>query len=438
MPHTHSSTLLLYPNSQLEQPAAHVNLDDPTLRSDYQCLQTAFTEHPGQAISAPQIGIPKRIIAYDFSEKENNDCFTCNILINPILVDHSKDVIQMSEACKSFPGIRISITRHARITLQGQSPSGNKVTEEFFGPQAALMQHHLDHLEGKLLIDHVSPTHRTRYSWYLNNIQALTHRLSPTLNTPDNSVIYNENNAIILRTGDVISLYFAEPGDEPDTLKFSGVMSTINLRYPLVLSNIYSQALMLALIFCPHAQSLYMLGFGGGIVPMSFYHYLPEITINGSEIDETVGMLAESYFGVKKDERINFEVIDGELHLKQLEDETFDIILLDTFSGAGHHPDNLATYEFYELCKSRLSQQGVIGTNLVNSDPKFATKMQTFHEAFKYVYSYEHEQGNYVCFGSNHADLAELDIIQKAQALHANYDFMFPFIDRARQVKKVV
>ena len=111
----------------------------------------------------------------------------------------------------------------------------------------------------------------------------------------------------------------------------------------------------------------------------------------------------------------------------------YDIILIDCYTGTGQHPYNLSTIEFYEVCKSHLTDNGMVSTNLIESDPLYTQKVNTFAKSFEYVYDFHHE-GAHVFLGTN-SFVKISDVILKAQEINAKHRFHFPFMERASSLQ---
>lgn len=232
-------------------------------------------------------------------------------------------------------------------------------------------------------------------------------------------------NLIVVKEGNNIALHFIDTKTLMIKSKISDPMSTIDISNPLNLQGKYGQAMMLSLVFKPHPKNLYMLGFGGGRVPMVFHHYFPDLIIESSELSESVLELAEICFGINPDERMRVALQDGREHLETFPENHFDIILLDSFSGIGEHPTNVSTLEFYQLCKSRLVNDGVIVTNLVDNNPFYHHKVATFFSAFKFGYEYNNEET--IFFASDVDDFGSEEFKQKTAEIAAHYEFEFPY-----------
>jgi spermidine synthase len=246
---------------------------------------------------------------------------------------------------------------------------------------------------------------------------------------------------LLVKHGSQIRLFFADtsPMAHGGNVKLSGVMSRIDLDDPLNLLGLYTQAMVLALAWVPHPRRVYMLGFGGGRVPMVLRHYLPDVIIDGSELDREILDIARDHFGVTFDDRMNVVAGDGRAHLAAMPADApkYDVLLIDCFTGGGHHPVDLATPAFYALCKSRLSPGGVVATNLVGSDPQCKAKIDWFTSSFRHVADWQ-SGGAHVLFGTDGEALMRADIIRRAESLKREHGFHFPLVKRAREIRVVV
>ena len=108
----------------------------------------------GIGLAAPQVGVSKRLLVTDISpvEKKNEP----RVFVNPEIVESSGEV-SLEEGCLSIPGVREEIIRPETIVLAYQDLSGQKITETFDGWMSRVLQHEIDHLNGILFTDYLSP-----------------------------------------------------------------------------------------------------------------------------------------------------------------------------------------------------------------------------------------------------------------------------------------
>ncbi len=106
----------------------------------------------GIGISAPQVGINKRLIVLDCTEEKNNTVY----MINPVITWQSREISQRSEGCLSYPGLIMPVSRPKRVKVEGLDLEGKKVSFEASGLYARCICHEVDHLDGIPYIQRVS------------------------------------------------------------------------------------------------------------------------------------------------------------------------------------------------------------------------------------------------------------------------------------------
>ena len=275
-------------------------------------------------------------------------------------------------------------------------------------------------------------------NWMRENKRNINQRLAWIRHKEDGLLIHNRDDneeIIIAKNEDFLYLHFVEKNKETGEDEISDVMSFIDVNNPLMLQSHYAQAMLLSLAFVPKPKHLYMLGFGGGRLPLVFHHHIADLFIESSELSEGVLSIIEICFGIHLDSRLKVDVINGRKHLHSFEDKHFDIILLDSFSGAGRHPNELSSLEFYELCNTKMSDDAVVATNLVDNNPLFKNKVATFCASFKYSYCFTFEV-NHVLLGSNTLDLTQSELIHRAKHVDQLYSFGFKLEDIAKNTSK--
>ncbi len=107
---------------------------------------------PGIGLAAPQIGVQKRLFVYDHDDAPG-------VLINPVITE-SDDSWTFNEGCLSIPGVYFEIVRPKRVLIQGVDLDGNDVSYEVDELPARLFQHELDHLDGTLMVEHLTDEQR--------------------------------------------------------------------------------------------------------------------------------------------------------------------------------------------------------------------------------------------------------------------------------------
>jgi peptide deformylase len=147
--------ILHYPNPKLRRTAksvVEVNQEIQRLISDM--FETMYEDN-GIGLAATQIGIDLRIFVVDINEKNKNPI----AFINPVITEQNGEQ-KYPEGCLSVPGIFAEVKRAKNITIEALDQNGKKFTLQADGLLSVDIQHELDHLDGKLFIDHLSPLKR--------------------------------------------------------------------------------------------------------------------------------------------------------------------------------------------------------------------------------------------------------------------------------------
>ena len=146
--------ILTEPNSILRQKSLPVDLVDENIQSLMDDMLETMYGAPGIGLAAIQIGIPKRVIVLDIDQKEGkkNPIF----LVNPEIIQKSKNLSTYEEGCLSVPGQFAEIDRPDKCNIKYLDYYGVKKEINAEGMLATCIQHEMDHLEGILFIDYLS------------------------------------------------------------------------------------------------------------------------------------------------------------------------------------------------------------------------------------------------------------------------------------------
>jgi len=149
--------ILEYPHPGLREKALSITkIDNRITQLAEDMLQTMY-EAPGIGLAATQVNEAVQLIVIDISEAKDQPM----VLINPKIT--RLDGIQTyEEGCLSFPGIYAKVDRAHDLTLEYQDLTGEKLTLEAEDLLAICIQHELDHLDGKVFVDYLSPLKRNR------------------------------------------------------------------------------------------------------------------------------------------------------------------------------------------------------------------------------------------------------------------------------------
>lgn len=152
-------TILIHPDPRLKKASTLVDdlNDDLRVLAD-DMLQTMY-EAPGIGLAAPQIGLNARLIVLDCVKPDEGNPRPL-VMFNPKVVASSDEKNTYEEGCLSLPEQYADVTRPADVTVQWMDRDGNPQEETFDGLWATCVQHEIDHLDGKLFIDYLTPLKR--------------------------------------------------------------------------------------------------------------------------------------------------------------------------------------------------------------------------------------------------------------------------------------
>lgn len=151
--------ILLLGDEVLRRKADSVVEFDTDLQTLVDDLFDTMYDAEGAGLAAPQVGVSLRVFVFDVREimKDANAQLA---LVNPEIVTASDENVRDVEGCLSIPGIEETVQRPASITARGMTPDGEEVEISGDGLLSRVIQHELDHLNGVLFIDRLSPLKR--------------------------------------------------------------------------------------------------------------------------------------------------------------------------------------------------------------------------------------------------------------------------------------
>lgn len=149
--------ILHFPDPALKKVSTPVETVDDEIRVLVDDMLETMYEAPGIGLAAPQVGVLSRVIVVDITEDKSEPM----VLINPELVE-TRGVEQMEEGCLSVPGIYEPVERADWIRVRALDREGVEFDMETDGLKAVCIQHEIDHLDGKLFVDYLSPLKRNR------------------------------------------------------------------------------------------------------------------------------------------------------------------------------------------------------------------------------------------------------------------------------------
>jgi peptide deformylase len=151
--------ILIHPDPRLKKVATPVpDLSDELRQLADDMLETMY-DAPGIGLAAPQVGVGSRLIVLDCVKEEGAPPRPL-AMFNPEVVASSDETSVYEEGCLSIPETYADVTRPAEVTVRWMDRDGNPAEETFDGLWAVCVQHEIDHLNGKLFIDYLSPLKR--------------------------------------------------------------------------------------------------------------------------------------------------------------------------------------------------------------------------------------------------------------------------------------
>jgi peptide deformylase len=149
--------ILHYPDPRLRNQAISVEKVDNDIRELVKNMFETMYQAPGIGLASIQVNVPKRVIVVDVSEDHDQPiCF-----INPQIIEADGEET-MDEGCLSVPGFYETVQRAEKIRVRALNEHGETFEMDADGLLAVCIQHEIDHLDGKLFVDYISPLKRNR------------------------------------------------------------------------------------------------------------------------------------------------------------------------------------------------------------------------------------------------------------------------------------
>ncbi len=166
--------------------------------------------------------------------------------------------------------------------------------------------------------------------------------------------------------------------------------SAVDLADPLTMQVPYTKTLYSALFFQPKPQKVLMVGLGGAGFHRLFTVAFPETTLQTVELDPKVVELTKERLYFTPTVKTPVATQDGRIYIKRTA-EKWDWIILDAYRG-GYVPPHLKTKEFYQECAAKLTDNGVLLTNLHATTALFYTDLKTLSEVFPQIVLFRNAQ----------------------------------------------
>ena len=152
-------SIILHPDPRLKklcEPVARITPEIETLAADM--LATMY-DAPGVGLAAPQVGVLSRLYVMDCNKDPEAEPQPV-VMLNPEITWRSEALNIYEEGCLSIPDHYADVTRPAEVKVRWLGLDGQTHEREFDGLWATCAQHEIDHLDGKLFIDHIGPIKR--------------------------------------------------------------------------------------------------------------------------------------------------------------------------------------------------------------------------------------------------------------------------------------
>jgi peptide deformylase len=153
--------IVLLGDPVLRTRAEDVAVFDDELRALVRDMYETMYHADGIGLAAPQIGLSQRVLVVDLRERAEDGEEQRVALINPSITWASSETEKQAEGCLSMPGLEEVVRRFVSVTVSAKDPDGRDVTIEADDLYARALQHEIDHLDGVLFLDRVSPLKRS-------------------------------------------------------------------------------------------------------------------------------------------------------------------------------------------------------------------------------------------------------------------------------------
>jgi len=157
-----------YPDPVLKKVAEPVTEFDDKLRQLASDMAETMYAAPGVGLAAPQVGVSRRLVVIDCSPRDEDAQLL--VMVNPLIVDREGESCE-EEGCLSVPEYYAKVDRSAKVKVSFQDLDGGKHLIEAQGLTSICCQHEIDHLDGILFVDHLSPLKRSMFRKKWKKIQ---------------------------------------------------------------------------------------------------------------------------------------------------------------------------------------------------------------------------------------------------------------------------
>jgi peptide deformylase len=150
--------ILQYPDTRLFKKARRVAKVDDRIRQLVRDMAETMYAAPGVGLAATQVDVHERVVVIDVSETSN----TLLALINPEIIWQSDERKTYEEGCLSVPGVYDDVVRPAQVRVRALNEAGETIEFDADGLLAVCVQHEIDHLDGRVFVQYLSPLKQSR------------------------------------------------------------------------------------------------------------------------------------------------------------------------------------------------------------------------------------------------------------------------------------
>ncbi len=159
--------ILEFPDPRLRTRARAVTVVDDALRALIDDMLETMYDASGIGLAATQVNSHRRLLVMDTSPERDQP----RVYINPEIDVLDPELGEYDEGCLSVPGFYETVHRPCRVRVSALDRNGERFSEELEALAAVCLQHEIDHLDGKLFVDYLSPLKRTRIRKKLEKAQ---------------------------------------------------------------------------------------------------------------------------------------------------------------------------------------------------------------------------------------------------------------------------
>lgn len=227
------------------------------------------------------------------------------------------------------------------------------------------------------------------------------------------------NTILVIRNGEYVTMQFGYRNQR-------WTESRTNPNDPTELDVRYTRLMTIGLAYAEDVKRIVMIGVGGGTTSRYLSTAMPDVKIEGVELDPYVLRMAKKYFGLSEGENLELHTLDGRMYLRRSKNE-YDIIMIDAYRG-WFVPFHLLTTEFYEQTKDRLSEGGVVVQNIEPSTMLFDAAIATMKSVYDHVETYD-AGGNVVAVAYEGPKRTREQLFEQAGLMEAKYELRYPLTE---------